>query len=319
MKAPAFWFTENRLAQALAPLSAIGAAVTRHRVRRPGLRVPVPVICCGGLTVGGAGKTTVALAIGSALRARGAAVHFVTRGYGGQAKGPVRVDPARHDAARVGDEALLLAGVAPCWVARDRAAGALRAWAAGASMIVLDDGLQNPALHKTLSLLVIDGATGFGNGRVLPAGPLREPVAAGVARAGAAVLIGEDRCGAQTHLPPALPVLRARLICDRPDLAGRRVFALAGIAFPAKFHRTLRQAGALLAGHADFSDHHRFTTRELDQVLARAAALDAQPITTPKDAVRLPATHRACFQVAGVALDWADPALLDQVLRGAMP
>ena len=162
----------------LSPLAAVTAAATAHRVTRPGWRAAVPVICCGNVTVGGAGKTTLALDLGARLSARGHLVHFLLRGYRGVVRGPHRVT-AGDTATMVGDEALLLAAVAPTWIGADRAASARAAVAAGAQVLVLDDGLQNPGLHKDLSLLVVDGATGFGNGRVLPAGPLREPVAAG--------------------------------------------------------------------------------------------------------------------------------------------
>ncbi|MDE2517533.1 MAG: tetraacyldisaccharide 4'-kinase, partial [Rhodospirillales bacterium] len=197
LRAPAFWRDGGGafLPALLAPLAAITTWVTARRVAKPGYQAPVPVFCCGNVTSGGAGKTTLALTLGAMLIARGVAVHFLLRGYGGTARGTRRVD-AGDDVTEVGDEALLLAGLAPTWIGADRAASARAAIAAGAAALVMDDGLQNPGLAKTLSLLVIDGATGFGNGRVLPAGPLREPVAAGAARADAAVLIGADRSGA---------------------------------------------------------------------------------------------------------------------------
>src|SRR5579872_6298630 len=167
--APGFWRHDGVLPRLLSPLSAITTAVTARRVARPGWRAPVPVICCGNVTAGGAGKTTLALDLAGRLRAAGIAVHVLTRGYGGRVHGPLRVDPARHDADAVGDEPLLLAALAPTWVGGDRAASARAAIAAGARALVLDDGLQNPTLQKTLSLLVVDGAFGFGNGRAIPA------------------------------------------------------------------------------------------------------------------------------------------------------
>src|SRR5690606_16410309 len=170
-----------------------------------------PVLCCGNATAGGAGKTTVALDLGQRLADRGIAAHFLLRGYGGRVKGPLVVGPG-HDSRDVGDEALLLAAAGPTVVSADRAAGARLAIEKGAQAIVMDDGLQNPTLEKDLSLLVIDGTYGFGNGRVIPSGPLREPVANAAARCRAAVLIGEDETGALAALPPSLPVLRARLV-----------------------------------------------------------------------------------------------------------
>ncbi|HUZ62738.1 MAG TPA: tetraacyldisaccharide 4'-kinase, partial [Acetobacteraceae bacterium] len=242
---PAFWSDDGPLPRALSPVSFLVAAITAHRMARPGWRAPVPVICCGNVTSGGAGKTTLALDLLARLAARGVAAHALLRGYGGRERGPLRVDPAAHTAARVGDEALLLAAIAPTWVSADRAAGAAAAVAAGAGAIVMDDGLQNPGLAKDVSFLVIDGASGFGNGRVLPAGPLREPVAAGAARCRAAVLIGPDRTGALSALPPCLPVLRADLASEAAVFAGQPVFAFAGIARPPKFFDGLEAAGLM--------------------------------------------------------------------------
>ena len=234
----------------LAPLGAVVAAVTARRIARPGWRAPVPVICCGNVTVGGAGKTTLALDLAGRLCARGVAVHVLLRGYGGAVRGVHRGSRVGRIASRraipaslVGDEALLLAAVAPTWVGADRAASARAAVAAGAEALLLDDGLQNPTLTKDLSLLVVDGASGFGNGRVLPAGPLREPVAAGAARCQAAVLIGADATGAAAHLPAGLPVLRARLE-QGPEVADARRAAGAGVRRHRAGGKILRRAGA---------------------------------------------------------------------------
>jgi len=310
---PGFWMRDGLVPRLLSPVAALVAGSTARRVARPGWRAPVPVLCCGNAGVGGAGKTTLALDLVRRLQARGVRVHCLTRGYGGRVRGVLRVDPAMHDAALVGDEPLLLAAAAPTWVAADRAAGARAAAGEGAGALVMDDGLQNPGLVQDLALLVVDGASGFGNGRVLPAGPLREPVAAAAARCRAAVLVGADLAGARNALPPGFPVLTARLVPDR-DLRGRRVLAFAGIARPSKFHATLREAGADVAATADFPDHHRFTTAELDRVLRRAKALDATPATTPKDAVRLPPAVRAAVLVVGVSLAWDDPAGIEALL-----
>jgi len=180
---------------------------------------------------------------------------------------------------------------------------------------VMDDGLQNPTIAKDFSILVVDGGTGFGNGRVMPAGPLREPVAAAAARCAVAVLIGDDRRLACAALPAGLPVLRARLEQQGiADLAGQKVFAFAGIGIPEKFFAGLRAAGVVLAGTRAFPDHHPYTSAEITRLLARAAAAGALPVTTPKDAMRLPALLRARLRVAGVRLVWDDPAALDALL-----
>ena len=313
--APTFWTRNGWPARMLAPLSGVGAAITARRMARTGWHAPVPVICCGNATVGGAGKTTLALDLARRLTARGVAVHILLRGYGGAARGPRRVQPG--DTASVtGDEALLLAAVAPTWTGADRAASARAAVSAGAEVLVMDDGLQNPSLEKTVSLLVVDGAAGFGNGRVLPAGPLREPVAAAAARCQAAVLIGPDVSGAAAALPPGLPVLRAELVQDAgiAEIRGRRVLAFAGIAFPEKFFAGLERADVIIAGRVAFADHHVFAVTELDGLVRKARELDAVLVTTPKDAVRLPSG--ACVHVVSVGLVWENAAAVETLLDG---
>jgi tetraacyldisaccharide 4'-kinase len=281
----------------------------------------VPVICCGNAGVGGAGKTTLVLDLCARLQARPLRVHLLTRGHGGAARGPLAVDPARHTVRDVGDEALLLARAAPTWLGADRAATARAAIAAGAQVLLMDDGLQNPTLAKTASLLVVDGPAGFGNGRVLPAGPLREPVRAAAARCAAAILVGEDEARGLARLPPGLPVLRADL---RPGdglaaLAGRPVVAFAGIGRPEKFFAMLEAAGVAVARRVPFADHHVFSPAELGRLARLAAELGAVPVTTPKDHMRIPAAERAGFAVLGVRLAWRDEAALDALLDRLVP
>ena len=237
------------------------------------------------------------------------------RGYGGSARGVRRVEPD-DPATLVGDEALLLAQVAPTWIGADRAASAKAAVRAGARVLLMDDGLQNPTLEKTTSLLVIDGRTGFGNGRVLPAGPLRETVGAAASRCQAAVLIGPDATQATMRLPPDLPVFRADLVQDKSiaALAGRAVVAFAGIAMPEKFFTPLRDAGATLVAARPFPDHHAYTARELSELLREACDRQAILVTTPKDAVRLPSAVRSQVTVVGVRLSWREPEQIDQLL-----
>jgi tetraacyldisaccharide 4'-kinase len=317
LRAPDFW--EGRgdgiLPRLLAPLGAVTAAATARRVARPGWRAPVPVICCGNLTLGGSGKTTLALDLGQRLRSRGVASHFLLRGYGGTFRGTKRVLP-QDSAALVGDEALLLAAMGPTWIGADRAALARAAVADGADILVLDDGLQNPTLAKDVSLLVVDGGFGFGNGRVMPAGPLREPVAAGAARCTAAVVIDQDRFNAAAELPHWLELLRARLVPgpEAAVVAGRRVLAFTGIARPAKFFATLQNAGAVVVGRLSFPDHHPFADGELRRILSRGRQLDALPVTTPKDAARLTLEQRAAVHVVGVCLAWDDPSAIEGML-----
>jgi len=321
MTAPAFWQTGGILAAALAPFEVITALITARRVARPGWRAPVPVICVGNAVVGGTGKTPVVLDFAARLSARGVAVHCLARGYGGAARGVTRVDAGRHTAAEVGDEALLLAAAAPTWVGADRAAAARAAVAAGAQALLMDDGLQNPSLEKTASLLVIDGGAGFGNGRLLPAGPLREPVARAASRCRAAIMIGADQTGAAASLPPTLPILQATL-APGPDMlafAGRIALVFAGIARPGKFFTTLEQAGMVLAERRAFADHHTFTTRELANLRLRAAALGAPLVTTWKDFVRIPPADRAGITPLSAHITWARGSAVDVLLRSLVP
>jgi tetraacyldisaccharide 4'-kinase len=316
-RAPSFWLHDGVAARLLSPLSLVGTALTARRVARPGWQAPVPVICCGNVTVGGAGKTTLVLDLARRLVQRGRPVHVLLRGYGGSARGVKRV-AADDPAALVGDEALLLASVAPTWIGGDRAASGRAAVQAGADVLLMDDGLQNPTLTKSFAILVVDGATGFGNGRVLPAGPLREPVAAAASRCRAAVLIGSDVTGALSRLD--LPVLRAGLVQEASiaALAGQRVLAFAGIAIPEKFFGPLRRAGAVVAAVRAFPDHHPYSARDLDALRLQAEALDARLVTTPKDAVRLPPAFRPRVTVIGVGLEWEDRDGIERLLDAAL-
>ena len=327
MRAPEFWRRDGLPAQLLTPLGLAYhlAGAIRRAVTTP-WRGPLPVICVGNLVAGGAGKTPVTLSLLAVLADGGLKPAALTRGYRGTAAGPLRVDPARHDAATVGDEALLLAAAAPTWVARDRAAGAKAAAAAGADIIVMDDGFQNPGLHKDLSLVVIDGGYGLGNGRVMPAGPLRETPASGFARADALVILGDAKAAigeTEKNLAGRLPVLRAALIpvegAPTDSLKGRRVFAFAGIARPEKFFRTLRTLGAEVVGTEAFADHQPFSPATITRLRAAAAAAGAQLVTTAKDARRLGPALPPETAVLEVALVWADEAALRRLLAPLMP
>jgi len=316
MRAPDFWRADGVLPALLSPLSLglLAGAAIRRATTRP-YDAPVPVLCVGNLVAGGAGKTPVAIALGAILAAQGKTVHFLSRGYGGRETGPLRVDPARHTAADVGDEPLLLAATGSSWIARDRAAGAKAAAEAGAQVIVMDDGFQNPGVAKDLSILVVDGGYGFGNGRVMPAGPLREPLAAGLARADAIVLMEPDSVGVARTLPAQLPVLQATLAPVRAgDLTGRAVFAFAGIARPEKFFATLESLGAIVVGRQGFDDHHAYSDVDIGALLAAAEKCGGVPITTEKDAMRLPASARENVEVLPVSLRWRDEAAVQALL-----
>lgn len=321
MQAPEFWCHGGPAAGFLAPFGAAwaGVAALRRSLARP-WRAPVPVICVGNLVAGGSGKTPLAIAVALSLRAKGRTPHILSRGYGGQARGPLRVTPDNQDAALVGDEPLLLARHAPTWIGADRARGARAACDAGCDVIVMDDGMQNFTLAKDFTVIAIDGGFGFGNGRVMPAGPLRETLAAGLARTQAAVVIGDDVCGAGAALAGRVPVLGARLVPapGAERLADKTVFAFAGIGRPQKFFDTLAAMRCRLAETRSFADHHVYRPDEIMAICERAAALGAVPVTTEKDAVRLPAEARTMVEPLAVTLEWSDEAALDDLLDSAM-
>ena len=314
MRAPAFWAAERGgiAACALTPLSWLYQLGARGRdvLTRPA-EAGVPVICVGNFTAGGAGKTPTVLALAAMLAEAGVHPHILTRGYGGSEGGPLRVDSARHDARAVGDESLLLARAAPTWLCRDRAAGAEAAASAGASILLMDDGMQTPGLAKDLCLAVVDGGAGFGNGRLLPAGPLREPLARGLRRAHALVLVGDDRRGARAALGEHdLPVIEADLVPgdEARALRERPVVAFAGIGRPEKFFETLVENGCnVIARHA-FADHHRYKPGEIAAIVDQSKQRGAVPVTTEKDHVRLPPEARAAVHAFPVTLTWRDPA-----------
>lgn len=319
MRAPDFWQHDGWPARALSPIGALVDLVGRWRTATTSPWVaPVPVICVGNLSVGGTGKTPVAVAIAERLMARGVAPAFLTRGYGGRERGPLRVDPDRHVASDVGDEPLLLAAIAPTIVARDRAAGARLAASTGARAIIMDDGLQNPSLSKTLALVVVDGEAGLGNGRVIPAGPLRESLARGLARAHGFVLMGEDRHDLAARLRPHAPVLTARLVpLPAPQLAGTRCLAFAGIGRPAKFFATLAALGAEAVETVALPDHHVFAPGEAERLVERAHDRGLRPVTTAKDRVRLPPALRDRVEVVHVRAMFDDLPALDAQLADA--
>ncbi len=317
MHAPDFWQNDNLIARALSPASWLWRAGAAWRnATTTALHPGCGVICLGNFTVGGAGKTPAAQTVYDILTRLGHHPHFLSRGYGGSQIGPHRVDPSSDTARDVGDEPLLLSQKGPAWVARNRAAGAEAIAAAGADVIIMDDGLQNPSVIKDLGIVVIDGATGFGNERVLPAGPLRETLTSGFSRVRAAIIIGEDKTGLAAQMPKHISVFNAKIRPENPDdFKDQKVLAFAGIGRPGKFYKSLSDCGAEVALARDFADHHFYSPDELATLRSDAQRANATLVTTEKDLVRLPLGDRHGIKTLRIALEFDDLPGITQLIE----
>ena len=318
MREPAFWHRPPSLISLLlTPLGALYGLVAGQRMQRAGFDAGIPVICVGNYHVGGAGKTPAVLALTNLLRDLGETPVVLSRGYGGRLRGPILVDPARHQAADVGDEPLMLARTVPVVVARDRIGGVALAKSQGATVILMDDGFQNPAIAKDVSLIVIDGDRGLGNGRVFPAGPLRAPLSPQLARTDALIVVGDGSAAAPVAAAIAAqhkPVLSAHLRADQAavqSLRGKRVLAFAGIGDPDRFFRTLRGCGIEVVAERAFPDHHPFSENEIAALIAEAGRNSLMLVTTEKDLVRLRRDREEATDIVAfpVTLEFDDAAL----------
>lgn len=327
MREPYFWRVTDKRSRAAAPMSKLLLTPASMLYSWAGQRridsatpedIGVSVVCIGNLTLGGAGKTPVTAAVRQRLNARGKRSASLSRGYRGSEEGPLRVDPSKHGAADVGDEPMMLAATGESWISKDRLEGAKAMKADGVEAIVMDDGHQNPALKKALSIVVIDASEPFGNGHVFPKGPLREPVPRGLSRADAVVLMGEGAT------PPHLtdfgnPVLRARLAPLAKLVPGRYV-AFAGIGRPERFFDSLqKQEGVELAEAVPYPDHHVFQRSDIDYLMKLVTERGARLITTDKDHVRLPQAMKTTVLRASVEAKFEDEAAFAALLARVAP
>lgn len=298
MKAPKFWHQKSLLGSILSPL---GLAYYLAGQLREYFAIPfkanIPVICVGNAIAGGAGKTPTAILIGSLLREQNKSPHFISRGYGSKhhVTTPVKVDISKHSAANVGDEPLLLSRYCPCWVCTDRKSAIMMASAKGADIAIMDDGFQNPTVAKDLSLLVIDGYYGNGNGHLLPAGPLRQPFHLALRQADAVIFIGEDKQQLRHEIPPETPIWFGHLKPTYPAAlkSHKEIIAFAGIGRPEKFCSMLENDGYVLKESIHFGDHQPYRPDDIEQLESLSRQHGGIPlVTTEKDAVRLPDDFR---------------------------
>ncbi|MCX5614230.1 tetraacyldisaccharide 4'-kinase [Bombella saccharophila] len=321
--APSFWQsgTSSVVSDLLLPVSKVTGYLNRHRQKKPSAKLPVPVLCCGNISVGGTGKTPLTLYLLQKLIQRGHNPHVITRGYGGLSKKTGRIQPTHDKATDVGDEAMLLARLAPTWRGSDRYTNAQHAIEAGADCLVMDDGLQDPSLHKDLSILTIDGPVGFGNQRLLPAGPLRETLADALPRLDAAVIFGQDRHNITQQLPETLPLLHGRLMpsCAIHQLSGRNIIAFAGIGRPQKFFNMLREANLTILRTLTFPNHHIYSEQELQHLAQLAHTPNTVLVTTEKDSVKLPSLFQDFVTTIKIEPSWRNPSLPEELLDRFMP
>jgi tetraacyldisaccharide 4'-kinase len=321
MKSPGFWDRRwSPLGWLLAPLGWVYTGVTAWRLAhgRP-WKAPVPVICVGNLSAGGAGKTPIVRDLALRLKIRGYRPGILSRGYGGEERGPLEVEPGMHTAAQVGDEPLLLARDTACWIAADRVAGVRAMVGKGIDIVIMDDGLQNPSLAQDIRLLAVDGAIGFGNGHGIPAGPLRESIGAGIARVDAMIVMGQDERRLTEQFSSRSNILQASAVLeDAGWLAQRRIIGFAGIGRPNKFRTSLAEAGADIREFHAFADHHPYTDRDMSDLLARAERLGAELVTTEKDWVRLSDEWRRYIKAIAIGIVWKDEPAIEALIDRLM-
>ena len=318
MKAPQFWYEPNTWkAKFLYPLGYFYNLLTllRGKLAKP-QSYSCLTICIGNLNVGGTGKTPTTIALAQHFLKKGLQVHVVSRGYKGKFQGTFLVDPQKHKSDEVGDEPLLMSEFTSVWVSNKRKNGIAAAENAGAQIVLLDDGFQDPSFHKDFSLIVVDGEKGFGNKKCMPAGPLRENIVQGFKRADALVIVGQRIYKFDTF-PTHLKIIHSTL---KPIETGMnwkegKYLAFAGIADPSKFFKTLRSLGANLIDCVALSDHQNLDGQVLKRLERKANSAHAQLVTTEKDAVRLSDTYRKKVLSLPVRIEFDDKNELENLFN----
>tara|TARA_Y100001970_G_scaffold293928_1_gene444731 strand:+ start:21023 stop:22006 length:984 start_codon:yes stop_codon:yes gene_type:complete len=321
MKAPRFWSNRKNwiIPAALSPLAMIyRLSIFVNRLNSKNITCSIPIVCAGNIVTGGAGKTPTAIAIAKLLADMGQTPHFLSRGYRGKISGPTLVDREIHDSSMVGDEALLLAKIAPTWISCDREKGASAATNAGASIIIMDDGHQNHDIIKDLSIIVIDGGFGFGNSRLIPSGPLRESLKSGIIRADAVVIIGQDKYATKEKIKNySLPIIDADIfpVAKDTNIETKSVIAFAGIGRPEKFFDTLDFIGCEIIKKYTFSDHYNYKPKEIDRLASEAEKYSATLVTTEKDWIRIEKNKQNLVMPIPIELKWKDANKIKDLLN----
>lgn len=296
MKTPKFWNQDTYLSKLLTPISKLYGLITQYRINNTiSYKSKAKVICVGNITAGGVGKTPISIALAKQYQAQGKKVFFLTRGYKGKLKN-ILVDLSKHTPIQTGDEARLLAQTAPTIISPDRKQGAILAEQHGAEIIIMDDGFQNPSLHKDESYLVFDGNIGIGNGKIIPSGPLRETLKNGLKRATKVIIMGQDKTNLKSQI--TIPCYNGKIIPEKIELPTQNLYAFAGIGHPKKFYDTLQNLGYNVVKTKDFEDHHAYTKQEIDELIKQAKSCNLALITTEKDFVKLEDTSNIyCLKI----------------------
>ncbi|MBQ8870187.1 MAG: tetraacyldisaccharide 4'-kinase [Alphaproteobacteria bacterium] len=316
MKTPTFWNKKNILYYILLPLGWLYFFATTLRIKfKKPYKSCLPVICIGNLTAGGTGKTPVSIAIAQMLKKHGKNPFFISRGYGGKLKGVV-ANRKIHTPYDVGDEPLLLSEIAPVCIHFDRAKASIQAFDSGADMLIMDDGFQNPSLHKDISFLVFNGKFGIGNGGVIPSGPLRETFTSGIKRADALIVIGDDKTNLAKKTD--LPVFFADITEDTPKITNTKVYAFAGIGYPEKLYQSLKNLGLSVVKTKDFPDHHFYSRNEIQSIIDEAKKENLTIFTTSKDYVKIPADLQEHINVLNIKIKWRDESVLETFLKNKL-